>query len=61
MMVIGNNQMVYWKGSNVTVYEPDTEGKEQIRCLRGVPDGQGVVESGVKLYITKGKVKEAPA
>jgi hypothetical protein len=33
MMVVGNNQMVYWKGSNVTIYEPDTEGKEQTRLL----------------------------
>jgi hypothetical protein len=57
-MIVGKNQMVFWKGCNVTVYEMDSEGRQQIRYLEGVPDGQGVVGTGVKLYITKGKVKE---
>jgi hypothetical protein len=49
--------MVYWKGCNVTVYEKDSEGKEQTRKLVGMPDGQGRLSSGIKLYITDGKVK----
>jgi len=59
IMVTGCDQMVYWKGCNVTVYERDREGKEQTRKLIGMPDGQGKVPSGIKLYITDGKVKEA--
>jgi len=58
-MVTGKGQMVYWKGCNVTVYEKDTEGKEQTRKLVDMPDGQGIVPSGTKLYVTKGKVSEA--
>ena len=38
-------------------YEID-EGREQIRKLVGMPNGQGLVPEGVKLYITKGKVTE---
>lgn len=57
-MIIGEGQTVYWKGSNVTVYEFDEEGKEETRRLIGIPDGQGVTPLGVKLYVTKGKVKE---
>lgn len=49
---------MYWQGSNVTVYESDDEGNEQIRKLIGMPSGQGVALHGVKLYVTKGKVKE---
>ncbi|TGO54958.1 hypothetical protein BCON_0099g00230 [Botryotinia convoluta] len=58
IMITGKGMMVYWKGCNVTVYEKDSEGNEQIRKLIGVPDGQGVVEYGVKLYVTDGKVKQ---
>jgi hypothetical protein len=57
-MITGKGQMVYWKGCNVTVYEKDSEGKEQTRRLVGMPNGQGVVESGTELYMTDGKVKE---
>jgi len=57
-MVTGKGQMVYWKGCNVTVYEKDSEGNEQTRKLVGMRDGQGLVPSGVELYITDGKVKE---
>jgi len=57
-MITGNGQMVYWKGCNVTVYEKDSEGKEQTRKLVGMPNGQGIAESGIQLYVTYGKVKE---
>lgn len=57
-MIVGKGQAVYWQGSNVTVYEFDEEGKEQTRKLVGMPNGQGVAQHGVKLYVTKGKVKE---
>ena len=57
-MIIGKGQMVYWKGCNVTVYEKDSEGNEQTRKLVGMRDGQGIVPSGVELYITDGKVKD---
>jgi hypothetical protein len=57
-MIVGKGQMVYWQGSNVTVYEIDDEGQEQTRKLVDMRNGQGVVPEGVKLYITKGKVKE---
>jgi hypothetical protein len=55
----GRDQCVYWKGCNVTVYEKDNEGNVQTRKLDSMPDGQGKVPSGVELYITQGKVKEA--
>jgi hypothetical protein len=57
-MVTGWGQMVYWKGCNVTVYEKDGEGNEQTRKLIGMPNGQGRLPSGTKLYVTQGKVKE---
>jgi hypothetical protein len=57
-MVKGKNQMVYWMGCNVTVFEKDTGGKENKRPLYGMPNGQGRLPSGSDLYITKGKVKE---
>jgi hypothetical protein len=50
--------MVYWKGSNVSLSEKDSEGKEKKRILYGVLDGQVIVLSGTWLYITAGKVKE---
>jgi len=50
--------MVYWKGSNVSVIEKDTEGQEQTRRLIEWPKGQGFLETGAELYITQGKVKE---
>lgn len=57
-MITGKGQMIYWKGCNVTVYEKDSEGKEQTRRLYGKPDGQGLLPYGTDLYITFGKVKE---
>jgi len=57
-MVTGRNQMVYWKGCNVTVYEKDSEGKEQITKLPHWPNGQMQLRSGTELYITQGKFKE---
>lgn len=57
-MIMGRGQMIYWKGCNVTVYENDSDGKEQTRKLIGMPNGQGILESGTKLYVTFGKVKE---
>lgn len=57
-MITGNGQTVYWKGANVTVYEKDSEGEEHIRKLTDMPDGQGIVPNGTKLYITQGKVIE---
>lgn len=57
-MITGRGQMVYWKGCNVTVLEKDGEGKEKFRKLVSMPNGQGRVESGTKLYVTDGKVKE---
>jgi hypothetical protein len=57
-MVIGWDQMVYWKGCNVTVYEKDSEGKEQTTKLPDWPNGQMRLRSGTELYITQGKFKE---
>lgn len=34
-MIVRKGQIVYWQGSNVTVYEVDGEGREQIRKLVG--------------------------
>jgi hypothetical protein len=51
--------MVYWKESNVSISEKDSEGKQKKRMLYGVPDGQGIVPSGTWPYTTAGKVKEA--
>ena len=53
-MVTGLGQMVYLKGYNVTVYEKDSEGKEQTRK----PNREGQLLSGTELYITRGKFKE---
>ena len=58
-MVIGRGQMAYWKGCNVPVYEKDSEGKERIRKLEGVPNGEGRLQSGTELYIMQGKLKQA--
>lgn len=57
-VIIGKNQTAFWKGCNVTVYETGDEGDERVMYLEGVPNGQGVVGNGIKLYITQGKVKE---
>ena len=54
-MVRGNGQMVYWKGGNVTVYG---QGGIPIKKLIGMPNGQGRVPFGIRLYIIDGKVKE---
>jgi hypothetical protein len=58
-MIRGSGKTVYWKGCNVTVYDTDGEGNEQTTMLTNWPDGQGKLESGVKLYVTYGKVFEA--
>jgi len=50
--------IIAWKGCNVTVYETDNEGKERTRMLVGMPNGQGILPIGTKLYVTDGKVKE---
>jgi hypothetical protein len=50
---------VYWKRSNVSISEKDSEGKQKKRMLYGVLDGQGFLPSGTWLYITAGKIKEA--
>jgi hypothetical protein len=60
-MVRGRNQTVYWKESNVTVYERDSDGKEQAVELKDWPSGTGIVQPGTKLYITEGRVKEVGA
>lgn len=60
-MVRGRNQTVYWKESNVTVYERDSDGKEQAVELKDWPSGTGIVQPGTKLYITEGRVKEVRA
>jgi hypothetical protein len=57
-MITGRGQTVYWKGSNVTVYEKDDNGEEQTRQLKNMPNGQGIVHEDIELYITQGKVKE---
>jgi hypothetical protein len=57
-MITGRGQTVYWKECNVSVIEKDSEGKEQTRRLEDMPDGEGVVNAGTKLYITDGKVTE---
>jgi len=55
-IIPGKNQMVFWQGCNVTVIEKDSEGREHYRPLTGMPNGQGRIELGTKLYITDGKV-----
>ena len=57
-LIRGHGQMVYWKGSNVTVIEKDNNDEDQSRKLTDKPDGQGLAESGTDLYITYGKVQE---
>ncbi len=50
--------MVYWKGCNVTIYKKDSKGKEKTRKLVSMPNRQGPLPSGTKLYIPDGKVQE---
>jgi len=57
-VIEGNGQQIYWKGSNVTVYERDHLGKEQPTPLHNWPEGQGEVPLGTNLYITEGSVKQ---
>jgi len=57
-MIAGRNQMVYWKGCNVTVFERDNGGAENKRPLYGKPDGQGILPIDSRLYVFGGKVKE---
>jgi hypothetical protein len=55
--VKGNGQQVHWKGSNVTVFEKDSEGKSKHTTLAS-KDGSLKVALGVELYITGGKCTE---
>jgi hypothetical protein len=57
-MIRGRGQTVYWRGSDVTVYERDSEGKEHTTILPKWPEGHRIVPSGTKLYITEGSIKE---
>lgn len=57
-LITGRGQNVYWKESNVSVIEKDSDGQEQTRRLVDMPTGEGVVESGTELYVTDGKVTE---
>ncbi|KAF5139405.1 hypothetical protein E5D57_003201 [Metarhizium anisopliae] len=50
-MIVGRGQTVYWKGSNVTVYEKNSDGSDQTTLLKGWPNGQGFVSSGTKLAL----------
>ena len=56
--IVGKDQMVYWKGCNVTANYINSEGKVISEKLKEMSDGQGMVKHGTKLYIVKGKVKE---
>lgn len=57
-IIKGRGSMVYWKGCNVSVIWKDDEGKEHTTPLKGVPEGQGFLNSGTELYIVNGEVKE---
>lgn len=57
-MIQGKGRMVYWKACNVTVYDKDAEGKSRTRKLHDMPNGQGRVPIGAKLYVTDGQVQE---
>jgi hypothetical protein len=58
IMIASRNQTVYWKGCNVTVYEYNSNGAERTTQLRDWPNGQGTLPFGMKLYITKGRLRE---
>ncbi|KAF2245207.1 hypothetical protein BU26DRAFT_522306 [Trematosphaeria pertusa] len=57
-MIYGQGQAVYWRGCNVTVYEKDSEGNDQTRMLVSMPNGEGLIQPGDKLYVTHGQVTE---
>lgn len=57
-MIVGSGQLVQWKGSFVTAYEKNSEGKEVPKKLEDWPEGQCILKPGDKLYITFGRVKE---
>jgi hypothetical protein len=54
----GDGKTVYWRGSNVGVYVNDSEGNLQWK--KNIPEREGKLQvpSGVKLYVTDGKVTE---
>jgi hypothetical protein len=58
-MIIGKGKIIYWKRCNVTVYKTDGDGDKQPRMLTNMPNRQGLLESGNKLYVTYKKVFEA--
>lgn len=58
IILVDKSTIVYWKGSKVTVYKKDSEGNEVVRRLYRIPDRQGIVEPGSKLYIKDGRVKQ---
>jgi hypothetical protein len=55
--VKGSGKWVHWKGSSVTVFEKDSEGKSKSTPLTS-NDGSLKVASGVDLYITGGQYTE---
>lgn len=57
-MITGRGQTVCWKGSNVTVLEMDNQGVEHAKKLVDMPTGEGILNEGIRLYVTQGKVVE---
>jgi hypothetical protein len=56
--VKGSGKEVQWKDSHVTVYEKDSDGKEQSTYLLGRRDGSLILKSGMSMYIAGGQFKE---
>lgn len=50
---------VYWDNCNVTVYENDTQGQQQLNSLKEFSKGtwRGALELGSKLYMVGGSVR----
>ncbi|KAK4068819.1 hypothetical protein Purlil1_13719 [Purpureocillium lilacinum] len=57
-MITGRGQTVCWKESNVTVLEMDNQGVEHATKLVDMPTGEGILNEGIRLYVTQGKVVE---
>jgi len=57
-LVKGRGQIVEWRGSSVTVFEKDNEGKEKGTSLYNDNNGKLEVEVGWQLYIVQGKFVE---
>jgi hypothetical protein len=55
--VKGSGKEVHWRGSDVTVIEKDSDGKEHRTSLSGWRNGSLMVNSGTNLYITGGQFK----